>query len=183
MSSDQVPQETPLEEKAEKIEETELFLDEEKIRGFVVEDGVILVGTTDDYIYSIDQKEFRRLFPTLAYGSGLWFIVSQSGRLKVPINPDDKKTLDAFGINVELFQRQRESAEASPYTELIKEQGLDKEYCICWGGRILAHAPTREELDRETKDWIGLNFTIYDPHFLQRSEDGKKEKENKKEKK
>lgn len=49
--------------------------------------------------------------------------------------------------------------------ELVKKEGLEKEYCLIYGGKILFHSPSKEACNEHERSHPCLGFTRWGPMF------------------
>ena len=107
----------------------------------------------------------REEFPYVArLPSGQTVFVSSDRTQYVQFSEQMMNSMLETEPGFEAFNEYRKN-EFSELEQIVKNEGLERKYCLIYGGKICFHADTKEEIDVHERD-IHLHFTRWEPIFI-----------------
>lgn len=128
-------------------------------------DDKIFIGNDSNH-REISKDEFGALFPTLAQTkSGKFIFISCDRRMVIPLDELGDEFLSTLTVSESILNRFKHygRGQNNDLFELIKKNGLEKEYCLVFGGKIMFHSPSKEEVEKYKKSHSGIAFVSCGP--------------------
>jgi hypothetical protein len=123
-----------------------------------INDEIVAVSVTKSYL--------RQLFPNIAkLRSGELGLVSFDQSCFVPIDESNDALIKAINIPPSQIDSLEQSAKDDTCYKLVKNAGLQEEYCLLFSGHIIFHCETEAEMKTYKNAHPGLCFTEYYPQL------------------
>lgn len=112
---------------------------------------------------SAEAQELRKQFPSV--------VLLQDGRVAVQSRAPSRlvvlgapEMIAQVTTEAERNQIERYRAGGSvDLCDLVKKEGLEREYCLVFMGKIFFHSPSKKVCDEYAKSHSSLGFTLFSP--------------------
>lgn len=136
------------------------------------------ISYDDKHIYLLIQKsgrqfslpmtkdDFHKMFPTLIKTKdGSFGLTSYDRKCFLEIDKNNKKLVDALGLCETQINVLENNTKDNRYYNIVKDAGLADEYCLMFGGQIMFHSKSREEIDAHKAQHPYFCFSEYVPNI------------------
>ena len=118
------------------------------------------------YMEEISTKDFGSEYPSIIQlGSGQFAFLSQDKQTYIHFDINDSQLLKTLGVKkdqLDYFESCGRNKENDIF-EIVKQQGLENEYCLIFGDRVLFHSTSKEDVEKHKKENRNLAWLEYNP--------------------